>query len=76
MKWRSAPRVLCDCRIPIKLKGKFYKTVIRPVLLYGIKCWAVKRKNIQKMSVVEMIMLRCIRRNRRKVNIWNEERSS
>ena len=69
MKWRSAPGVLCDCRIPIKLKGKFYKTVIRPVLLYGIKCWAVKRKNIQKMSVVEMIMLRCISRNRRKANI-------
>ena len=56
MKWRSALRVLCDRRIPIKLKGKFYKTVIRPAMLYGIKCWAVKRKNIQKMTVVEMIM--------------------
>ena len=56
MKWRSALRVLCDRRIPIKLKGKFYKTVIRPAMLYGIKCWAVKRKHIQKMTVVEMIM--------------------
>ena len=56
MKWRSALGVLCDRRIPIKLKGKFYKTVIRPAMLYGIKGWAVKRKNIQKMTVVEMIM--------------------
>ena len=56
MKWRSALRVLCDRRIPIKLKGKFYKTVIRPAMLYGIKCWAVKRKHIQKMTVVEVIM--------------------
>ena len=28
MKWRSASGVLYDCRISIKLKGKFYKTVI------------------------------------------------
>ena len=56
MKWKSASRILCNHRIPFKLKGKFYKTVIRPVLLYGIKCWAVKRKHIQKMTVVEVIM--------------------
>lgn len=69
MKWRSASRVLYSHRIPIKLNGKFYKTVIRQAMLNGIKCWAVKRKNIRKMSVVEMIMLRWIRRNRLKENI-------
>ena len=40
MKWRSASRALYDCRIPIKLKRKFYKTVIRPTMLYDTKCWA------------------------------------
>ncbi len=40
----------CDRRIPIKLKGKFYKTKIRPVMLYGTKCWTVKKQHIHKMS--------------------------
>ena len=42
LKWRNALRVLCDGKIPLKLKEKFYRTAIRPVLLYGSKCWAVK----------------------------------
>ena len=31
------------------LKGKFYRTVIRPVLLYGTECWASKREHIKKV---------------------------
>ena len=27
--------VLCNRRMPVKLKGKVYKTVVRPALLYG-----------------------------------------
>ena len=27
----------------LRLKGKFYKTAIRPAILYGTECWAVKR---------------------------------
>ena len=33
-KWRNASGVLCDRRIPLRLKGKFYKTAIRPTMLY------------------------------------------
>ena len=36
--WRNGKRcsgVLCDRRMPVKLKGKVYKTVVRPALLYG-----------------------------------------
>lgn len=43
MKWRSASRVLCDCMVFIELNGKFYKSVIRQVLLYGIACWGIKK---------------------------------
>ena len=53
IKWRAAARVLCDRRIPLKLKGKFYKTTVKPTMLYGTKCWTVKREHIHKMSVVE-----------------------
>jgi hypothetical protein len=35
MKWRQASGVLYDMREPQKLKGKFYRTTIRPAMLYG-----------------------------------------
>ena len=35
MKWRQALGVLCDKRVPQKLKGKFYSTTIRPAMLLG-----------------------------------------
>ena len=57
LKWRSATGVSCDRNIPLWLKGKFYRTAIRPALLYGTECWVVKRNHAQKMSVAEMHML-------------------
>ena len=38
IKWRNASGVLCDRRIPLRLKEKFYKTIIRPTMLYGSEC--------------------------------------
>ena len=38
LKWRQASSILCDKRVPQKLKGKFYRTVIRPAMLYGAEC--------------------------------------
>ncbi|AQK62958.1 Retrovirus-related Pol polyprotein LINE-1 [Zea mays] len=35
LKWRQAAGVLCDHRVPRKLKGKFYRTAIRPAMLAG-----------------------------------------
>ncbi|RXI01051.1 hypothetical protein DVH24_001285 [Malus domestica] len=35
MKWKSASGVLCDRRMPLKLKGKIYRTAIRSAMLYG-----------------------------------------
>ena len=43
LKWRSATGVLCDRNILLWLKGKFYRTAIRPALLYGTEYWAIKR---------------------------------
>ena len=39
-------------------KEKFYKTIIRLAMLYGTKCWAAKKQQVIKMSVIEMRMLR------------------
>jgi hypothetical protein len=41
----------------MKLKGKFYGSVVSPTMLYGLECWAFDRK--RKQSIVKMRMLRC-----------------
>jgi hypothetical protein len=43
LKWRQASGVLCDPWVPLKLKGKLYKTVIWLTMLYGVECWPTKR---------------------------------
>lgn len=72
LKWRGASRVLCDKRIPLKLRGKFYKTAIRPAMLYGVKCWAANKQQVHKMSVAEMRMLRWMSGKTKKDKIRNE----
>ena len=60
MKWCQASGVLCEKRVPQKLKGKFYRTAIRPAMLYGAECCPTKRRHVQQISVAEMRMLRWI----------------
>jgi hypothetical protein len=68
MMWRQASGILCDKRVPQKLKGKFYRTAIRPAMLFGAACWPTKRRHVQQLGVAEMHMLRWMcghtRRNR------------
>ena len=46
--------ILCDKRVPQKLKGKFYRTAIRPAMLYGAECWPTKIRHVQQLSVAEI----------------------
>lgn len=50
MKWKMTSGVLCDKRMPIKLKAKCYKTIVRPTMLYGTECWATNREHTQNVS--------------------------
>nr|XP_009799838.1 PREDICTED: uncharacterized protein LOC104245841 [Nicotiana sylvestris] len=72
MKWRLAYSILCDKNMPLKLKGKFYRAVVRPAMLYGLECWPVKNSNIHKMKVAEMRMLRWMCEHTRLDRIRNE----
>ena len=35
--------MLCDKRMSIGLKGKVYRVVVRPAVMYGAECWPIKR---------------------------------
>ena len=72
MKWRQSFGVLCDKRVPQKLKGKFYRTTIRPVMLYGAECWPTKR-HVQQICVAEMLMLRWIYGHTRRNRVRNDD---
>ncbi|XP_022207903.1 uncharacterized protein LOC111064468 [Nilaparvata lugens] len=58
LKWRSLTGVICDAKMPIEVKGNIYKRAIRPVLMYGSECWAMRKSDEQQIHVTEMKMLR------------------
>jgi hypothetical protein len=62
-----------DPRLALKLKGKFYGTTIRPVMLYEAECWPTKRRHVQQLSVAEMRMLRWICGHTRRDRVRNDD---
>ena len=50
--------MLCDKRVPTGLKGKVYRMVVRPAILYGSECWPLKKMQVQRLMVAEMRMVR------------------
>jgi hypothetical protein len=57
LKWCQASGVLCDTRMSLKLKEKFYRTEIQQVMLYVAECWPTERWHVQQLSIAEMRML-------------------
>ncbi|KAK6742270.1 hypothetical protein RB195_009871 [Necator americanus] len=58
MKWKIATGVLCDKKVPVRLKSKIYRTVVRPVALYGCECWPTTKALERVLHAMEMRMLR------------------
>ena len=56
--WKRVSRILWDRRISLRVKGKVYKTVVRPAMMYGAETCAVKKAQEKKLDVAEMRMLR------------------
>ena len=57
-KFKSAPSGVSCLRMNMKIKGKVYRTVVRPALVYGAETWALKKAQEKKLEVAEMRMLR------------------
>src|SRR5215469_9296172 len=73
MKWRVGKGVLCDKRVPLKVKGKFYATVVRPAMTYASECWALRKDQERRLQVAEMRMLRMMMGITRCWNDWVRE---
>jgi hypothetical protein len=73
MKWRQVTGVLCDRKMPTHLKAKIYKTVVRPVALYGTECWPATAKHEQALHTMEMRMLRWTLGLTRLDHVMNED---
>lgn len=56
--WKRTTGVLCDRKISARVKGKVFKSVVRPAMLYGAETWPIKRAQESKLEVAEMRMLR------------------
>ncbi|XP_068250686.1 uncharacterized protein [Palaemon carinicauda] len=56
--WRAPSVVLCDKRIPLRLKGKFHKTIVRTAMLYETETASMRKTEEKKMDVAKMTMLR------------------
>lgn len=56
-KKKEATGVLCDKIIPIRLKDKFYWSVIRSAMLYGLECW-LDDKKIDHERTAKMAILK------------------
>jgi hypothetical protein len=35
MSWKRMSGILCDQRMSLRMKSKIYKTVVRPMMMYG-----------------------------------------
>ena len=72
MSWRKVSGVPCDRKLSAKVKGKIYKSVVRPAMLYGMETVAVTERQMGKMEVAELKMVRWALGVTRKDKIRNE----
>ncbi|KAK3522301.1 hypothetical protein QTP86_001943 [Hemibagrus guttatus] len=56
--WRKVSGVLCDRKISARIKGKVYRTVVRPAMLYGLETVSLRKRQESELEVAELKMLR------------------
>ncbi|KAI5087806.1 hypothetical protein C0J45_22295, partial [Silurus meridionalis] len=56
--WRRVTGVICESRVSARMKGKVYRTVVRPAMLYGLETVALRKRQEMELEVAELKMLR------------------
>ena len=46
--WRRVSGVICDRRLPARVKGKVYSSMVRPAMVYGLETVAVTKKTSRR----------------------------
>ncbi|KAK3536314.1 hypothetical protein QTP86_002939 [Hemibagrus guttatus] len=55
--WRKVSGVLCDQKISARIKGKVYRTVVRPAMLYGLETVSLRKRQESELEIAELKML-------------------
>ena len=50
--------MICDRRLSATMKGKVYRTVLRPAIMSGLEMLAIGRRLEAQLEVAELKMLR------------------
>ena len=58
MSWKKVFGVRCDRKLSARIKGKMYKSVVRPAMLNGMETVAVTERQLGKIKVAELKMVR------------------
>ena len=52
--WRIMSGVICDRRVPARVKGKEYRVAVRLAMLYGLETVALTKRQEAEMEVTEL----------------------
>ena len=48
--------VICDRRVPARVRGKVYKVAVRPAMLYGLETVALTNRQQAAMAELKMLL--------------------
>ena len=54
--WRRVSGVICDKRLPTRVKGKVYNSMVRSAMVYGLETVAVTKKQVEEMKMLRFAM--------------------
>ncbi|KAK3571138.1 hypothetical protein QTP86_003097 [Hemibagrus guttatus] len=55
--WRKVSGVLCDQKISARIKGKVYRTVVRPAMLYGLETVSLRKRQESELESITFYAL-------------------
>ena len=55
--WRKVSGIICDRRLPARVKEKVVDSVVRPAMVYGLETVAVTKKQVEEMEACHRLCL-------------------